>query len=95
MANRRSREFQKGVEELLMFAFENGYNEDKISCPCMKCAHSKSWNARIVRNHLFQNGIDQTNTCWIWHGEVNIQQSEPPTEQSGFSESADQIPIET
>ena len=75
MADRRSREFQKGVEDLLMFAFENGYNEDKISCPCMKCAHSKSWKARIVRDHLFQNGIDKTYKCWIWHGETNEEGS--------------------
>ena len=44
-ADRRSREFQIEVEELLLFVFENGYDENKISCPCLKCAHSKSWKA--------------------------------------------------
>ena len=62
-ADRRSREFQNRVEELLMFAFENGYDENKISCPCLKCAHSKSWKARIVRDRLFQNSIDPTYKC--------------------------------
>ena len=61
-ADRRTKEFQKGVEDLLMVAFENGYNEEKISCPCLRCAHSKSWKAQTVRNHLFQIGIDQTYT---------------------------------
>ena len=70
-ADRRTKEFQKGVEDLLMVAFENGYNKEKISCPCLRSTHSKSWKAQTVRNHLFQNGIDQTYTQWIWHGEAN------------------------
>lgn len=92
-ADRRSREFQNRVEELLLFAFENGYDENKISCPCLKCAHSKSWKARIVRDHLFQNGIDQTYKCWIWHGEVDMGQSQAAAEVTGSSESVDQMPM--
>ncbi|KAK1351317.1 hypothetical protein POM88_054449 [Heracleum sosnowskyi] len=68
-ADRRSKQFQNGVDELLLFAFENGIDENKISLPCVKCAHSKSWKARIVKDHLFLNGIDETYKCWIWHGE--------------------------
>ncbi|KAL8154913.1 hypothetical protein AgCh_000317 [Apium graveolens] len=79
-ADRRTKEFKKGVEDLLMFAFENGYNEGKISCPCLKCAHSKFWNARTVKNHLFQYGIDETYTHWIWHGEANSAESSLPDE---------------
>ncbi|XP_074323383.1 uncharacterized protein LOC141660306 [Apium graveolens] len=75
-ADRRTKEFKKGVDDLLMFAFENGYNEDKISCPYLKCAHNKSWKARIVKNHLFQYGIDETYTRWIWHGEPNPVESD-------------------
>ena len=60
IADRRTKEFQNGVEELLRFAFENGCDENKISCPCLKYVHSKLWKVHIVRNHLFQNGIDQT-----------------------------------
>jgi len=86
-ADRRTREFENGVDDLLMFAFENGYNEDKISCPCLKCAHSKSWKARIVKNHLFQNGIDETYTRWIWHGEPNIVES-PVLDESDNSVSS-------
>ena len=29
MADRRTKEFQRGVDELLLFAFENGYDEKK------------------------------------------------------------------
>ena len=86
-ANRRTKEFENGVDALLMFAFENGYNEDKIGCPCLKCAHSKSWTARTVKNHLFQYGIDQTYTRWIWHGEPNLVES-PVLDESGNSVSS-------
>ncbi|XP_063949930.1 uncharacterized protein LOC108221456 [Daucus carota subsp. sativus] len=92
-ADRRSREFQNGVEELLMFAFENGCDENKISCPCLKCCHSKSWKARIVRDHLFQNGIDPTYKCWIWHVELDMGQSQAAGEVTGSSESVDQMPM--
>ncbi|XP_074362909.1 uncharacterized protein LOC141703230 [Apium graveolens] len=81
-ADRRTKEFKKGVEDLLIFAFENGYNAEKISCPCVNCAHSKSWRAQIVKNHLFQNGIDQTYTRWIWHGENNSVESSNETDTS-------------
>ncbi|KAK1351626.1 hypothetical protein POM88_054085 [Heracleum sosnowskyi] len=92
-ADRRSKEFQNGVEELLLFAFENGFDENKISCPCVKCTHSKSWKARIVKDHLFLNGIDETYKCWIWHGEsAGGSQS---SEKTGSSQSVHQIPMET
>ncbi|XP_063939815.1 uncharacterized protein LOC108198272 [Daucus carota subsp. sativus] len=93
MADRRTKEFERGVDELLLFAFENGCDENKISCPCLKCAHSKSWRAQTVRCHLFQNGIDQTYTHWIWHGELNTE-SKSPAEDTASSESVDQIPIQ-
>ncbi|VFQ80959.1 unnamed protein product [Cuscuta campestris] len=45
-SDRRSREYELGVDELL-------------------------------RAHLFQHGIDESYTCWIWHGELNPD-DEPP-----------------
>ncbi|KAK1366165.1 hypothetical protein POM88_041726 [Heracleum sosnowskyi] len=54
-ADRRTKEFKRGVEDLLLFASHNGFDENKISCPCIKCAHSKSWKARAVKDHLFLN----------------------------------------
>ncbi|XP_074327703.1 uncharacterized protein LOC141665615 [Apium graveolens] len=92
-ADRRTKQFKKGVEDLLLCAFENGFSENKICCPCIKCAHSKHWHARKVRDHLFLNGIDQTYKCWIWHGECNTEGGEPTTKGTGSSESVDQIPV--
>ncbi|XP_074351607.1 uncharacterized protein LOC141690732 [Apium graveolens] len=80
-ADRRTQEFKLGVDELLNFAFLNGFKQNKISCPCLRCAHSKSWNAQTVKDHLYQYGIDQTYTCWIWHGESNYVQSHVVSEQ--------------
>ena len=46
-----------------------------------------------MRCHLFQNGIDQTYTRWIWHGELNTE-SKSPAEDTASSESVDQIPMQ-
>ncbi|XP_074323114.1 uncharacterized protein LOC141660053 [Apium graveolens] len=88
-ADRRTQEFKLGVDELLNFAFLNGFKENKISCPCLRCAHSKSWNAQTVKDHLYQYGIDQTYTCWIWHGESNYVQSHVVSEQETSESSVD------
>ena len=90
-ADRRSREYQLGVEEFLMFALEKGCNAEKQSCPCLKCTHTKSWKAQIVRNHLFQHGIDETYTRWIWHGESNLAGS-PLVYETDTTESDGQFP---
>ncbi|XP_074355916.1 uncharacterized protein LOC141695577 [Apium graveolens] len=93
--DRRTQEFKLGVEELLRFALEHGRDVNKISCPFVQYEHSKSWNARKVKEHLFQYGIDETYTCWIWHGENDREQSPITAEQTDSSQSVEQIPIET
>ncbi|XP_074375895.1 uncharacterized protein LOC141717638 [Apium graveolens] len=87
--DRRTQEFKLGVDVLLNFAFLNGFKENKISCPCLRCAHSKSWNAQTVKDHLYQYGIDETYTCWIWHGEPNSVQSHVVSEQDTSKSSVD------
>ena len=42
--------------------------------------------------HLFQNGIDQTYTRRIWHGELNTESLSPAEGTTNF-DSVDQIPI--
>ncbi|XP_074326529.1 uncharacterized protein LOC141664476 [Apium graveolens] len=89
--NRRTKEFKIGVEDLLKFAFEKGYTEEKISCPCLRCAYTKSWKAQKVKNHLFQYGIDETYIRWIWHGESNLASS-PVPDDTDTSESFNKFP---
>ncbi|KAK1385278.1 hypothetical protein POM88_023013 [Heracleum sosnowskyi] len=84
-ADRRTRKFELGVDEFFMFAFENGINENQICCPCLKCANSKCWTTGIIRNHLFQHGIDETYTRWIWYGEGAYSVDGPdPTESAKY-----------
>ncbi|XP_074373843.1 uncharacterized protein LOC141714210 [Apium graveolens] len=90
-ADRRTKEIKIGVEDLLKFAFEKGYTEEKISCPCLKCAHSKSWNAQEVKNHFFQYGFDETYTRWIWHGESNLRDN-PLPDDTDTSKSVNEFP---
>ncbi|KAL8123253.1 hypothetical protein AgCh_011286 [Apium graveolens] len=42
-----------------------------------------------VKNHLYQYGIDQTYTCWIWHGESNSVQSHVVSEHDTSESSVD------
>ncbi|XP_074362217.1 uncharacterized protein LOC141702436 [Apium graveolens] len=94
MADRRTKEYKLGVEELLRFALEHGRDVNTISCPCVQYAHSKSCKARKVKEHLFQYGIDETYTCWISHGENDREQSPITVKQTDSSQSVEQIPIE-
>ncbi|XP_074324044.1 uncharacterized protein LOC141660966 [Apium graveolens] len=94
-ADRRTQEFRIVLNELLKFAVENGCNAKKLICPCIKCAHSKSWKTQIGKDHFFQNGIDETCTCWIWHGEHEIEQSPIAREHTDSSQSVEQIPMQT
>ncbi|KAL8120474.1 hypothetical protein AgCh_017589 [Apium graveolens] len=92
-ADRRTQEFKLGVEELLRLALEHGRDASKISCPCVQCAHSKSWEARKVKDHLFQFDINQTYTCCILHEEIDREQSPIVDEQTDSSQSMEQIPM--
>ncbi|XP_074341788.1 uncharacterized protein LOC141679181 [Apium graveolens] len=94
-ADWRTQEFRIGVNELLKFAVENECNAKKLSWPCIKYAHSKSWKAQTVKDHLFQNGIDETYMCWIWHGEHETEQSPIVSEHIDSSQSVEQIPMQT
>jgi len=83
-ANRLSEEFDNGVIEFLQFAEQNLLNNDALfPCPCVSCANRepnitkeeitsgiKTNVGKGPNNFLFWNGICQTYTQWIWHGEA-------------------------
>lgn len=81
-ADRRSQEFDLGVDEFLMFALESGCDVNKVSCPCLKCAHGQSWKAMTVKDHLIEFGIDETYKEWIWHGEGDSSRMSIPNRES-------------
>jgi hypothetical protein len=68
-ADRRSRAFELGVEELITFALESGCDVNTMCCPCIFCGGGKHFPAKVVKNHLMQHGIDESYKKWVWHGE--------------------------
>ena len=68
-ADRRTKQFEIGLDEFLKFAESNAVNKNKISCPCLKCVNTEGFSVDIIRDHMFWNGIDESYKCWRWHGE--------------------------
>ncbi|KAL6315713.1 hypothetical protein AAG906_006575 [Vitis piasezkii] len=56
--DRRSVEYDEGVENFINFALAHSTNHTSIKCPCL-----------FIREHLFFNGIDLSYRVWYWHGE--------------------------
>lgn len=52
------------------FVIENSDNDDSIRCPCIKCKNLAFYPFKIVREHLFFKGFDESYTIWTWHGET-------------------------
>ena len=86
-ADRRSIEYELGVDEFISWAVDEGNSKTTIiSCPCVKCNNLISFPASVVRDHLFWNVIDVTYERWIWHGEVEISGSDSKSESGKVSE---------
>ncbi|KAL2347407.1 hypothetical protein Fmac_001407 [Flemingia macrophylla] len=70
-ARRISEEYEKGVEEFLRFACENGKAmQGKYYCPCVRCLNHIRQEIGEIRDHLFVYGIVKSYTIWTWHGEI-------------------------
>ncbi|ONI01379.1 hypothetical protein PRUPE_6G136200 [Prunus persica] len=80
---RRSKEYEHGVEEFLRIALANAIDHRRIHCPYQRCGNTRKFTIRVIREHLYFNGVDQTYKDWIWHGQ--------PIESNG-SESVNQEP---
>ncbi|XP_058106342.1 uncharacterized protein LOC131249554 [Magnolia sinica] len=69
--SRVSLEYVKGMKEFIEFAFNNAASEEKILCPCVKCANL-FWRAhKEVVDHLVCEGIMPNYTRWVFHGEAS------------------------
>ena len=68
-ADRRSAEYEEGVERFLQFGLKNGIQPNSMRCPCVKCGNVVNQPILEIRNHLYFNGIDRSYQTWIWHGE--------------------------
>lgn len=69
-ANRLSEKYEKGVEEFLQYCENLPNNNGKFHCPCVKCGNRLPLlSVEELRNHLICEGVCETYTNWIWHGE--------------------------
>ncbi|MQL76770.1 hypothetical protein Taro_009181, partial [Colocasia esculenta] len=60
LLRRNTREFEKGLDEFLDFAFAS---------PCQRCLNSVRHVRNEVKLHVFRHGIDPRYTFWDYHGE--------------------------
>ncbi|VVA37969.1 PREDICTED: LOC110763563 isoform, partial [Prunus dulcis] len=94
-ADRRSREYEVGVEGFLKFAIENSRNVNLIHFPCIKCGNILQYGIAVIRDHMYINGVDTSYQSWIWHGEpyvsvANANEPFPSTNEQGYvSETVD------
>lgn len=82
LKDRRSKDYEDGVEQFLNFAVIYARDLQSIRCPCRVCGNLKSQAVEEIRNHLFFHGIDQSYQKWIWHGEAAPRKARP----SGYAE---------
>ena len=71
LKDRRSNEYEEGVNEFLKFSRDNGIDRNMMCCPCNQCGNLKKQSDVIVKEHLFVKGINTSYTKWVWHGEIS------------------------
>ena len=64
-----SEEYLAGVEVFLNYAEDGAEDPNAIRCPCNECDNLLKMNVDDIRYHLYNKGIKQSYTTWIWHGE--------------------------
>ncbi|XP_028051458.1 uncharacterized protein LOC114256072 [Camellia sinensis] len=93
--DRRSKDYENGVEQFLNFAMIHAIDFQSIRCPCRVYGNLRSQPIRVIRNHLFFNGIDQSYTTWMWHGETVTSGASPCLNEQDISQQQfDMSPID-
>ncbi|KNA07377.1 hypothetical protein SOVF_172440 [Spinacia oleracea] len=54
---RWSNEYENGVDDYLVKAFETEAQGDQICCPCNKCCHRYWYHRHVVRDHIICKGF--------------------------------------
>ncbi|RVW34225.1 hypothetical protein CK203_102204 [Vitis vinifera] len=70
--DRRSVEYDEGVENFINFALAHSTNHTSIKCPCLRCGNLLCQTPQLIREHLFFNGIDLSYRVWYWDGEKGL-----------------------
>ena len=92
--DRRSHEYEEGVNQFLRFSRDNGYDTNMMCCPCKLCGNVQKQSDVVVKEHLFVKGINPNYKKWIWHGEKSdgIEASSSTSMKVNLSkESEDQL----
>ncbi|XP_050379432.1 uncharacterized protein LOC126796735 [Argentina anserina] len=69
LADRRSLRFQIGFEAFLKFASANAADKSSIRCPCTKRCNHLGFTIRVIKDHVYFNGILTNYFNWKHHGE--------------------------
>ena len=82
--DRRSKDYEDGVENFISFAVQNFANQNSIKCPFLQCGNLIFNTPQKIREHLFFYGIDQSYHTWFWHGEAALSSGSPTTRAECF-----------
>ena len=69
LMDRRSIEYENGVNEFFKFAILHANNPELLRCPCQPCGNLVFHVPVEIRNHFYWKSIDQIYQTWPWHGE--------------------------
>ncbi|KAL5569085.1 hypothetical protein UlMin_025660 [Ulmus minor] len=82
--DRTSSKHDRGVESFLNFAIKNASGTILLRCPCTKCGNMRMLDPKLIKCHLFTNGILESYTFWFWHGESCIRLTQEVDSEPGF-----------
>ena len=68
--DKRSQEYEQGVESFIQFITLNARDLNYIRCPCLSCDNLVNHTPQVTREYLYFKGIDQSYCTWYCHGEV-------------------------
>lgn len=73
-ADRLSKEYDDGVKNFMRFALFHVRDPNHILCLCVRSANLKFQTKKVIKYHLYCNGINPTYINWHWHGEELIRE---------------------
>ena len=82
--DRRSKDYEDGVENFISFAVQNSTNQNSIKCPCLQCGNLIFNTPQKIREHLFFYRIDQSYHTWFWYKEIALSSGPPTTRAECF-----------
>ncbi|XP_062010312.1 uncharacterized protein LOC133726719 [Rosa rugosa] len=84
--DRRSPEYEVGVDMFLDFVSRHASDPNQIRCPCLDCGNVKPGTIRTIKDHLFCIGIINTYDVWYYHGEDVPSSSSTNAKRENYKE---------